>query len=71
MDDDRRTARIVGLSLTGICSLCFALSALGLSKDQPALSSEAKLLSSWSEKAPMLMVNQTRASSTLNDSQRW
>ena len=70
MDDDRRTAQIVGLSLTGICCLCFALSALSLSKDQPSSSSEANLLSSWSEKAPVLLVNHTRASSTLNDFQR-
>ena len=30
MDNDSRTARIVGLSLTGICALCFALSAFSL-----------------------------------------
>jgi hypothetical protein len=30
MTNDRSTTRIVGLTLTGICFLCFALSAFSL-----------------------------------------
>jgi hypothetical protein len=67
MNDDRRTARIVGLSLAGICCLCFALSALGLSQDKP---SGAELLAAKNEAAPVLLVNQTRAAS-IDDARTW
>ena len=30
MDDEKQMARLVGLTLFGICSLCFTLSALAL-----------------------------------------
>jgi hypothetical protein len=62
MDDDRHTARIVGLSLAAVCCLCFALSALGLSKDKP---SEAGLLAAKNGTAQVLLVNQTSPASTL------
>ena len=68
MNDDRRTTRIIGLSLAGICCLCFALSALGLSKDKP---SEAELLAAKSGTTQVLLVNQTRPASTLNDARTW
>jgi hypothetical protein len=57
MKDDRRTAHIVGLSLTAICCLCFALFALGVSNDPPP--AEAKLLPWQAEIAPVVLVNQT------------
>jgi hypothetical protein len=57
MNDDKRTARIVGLSLAAICSVCFALSALGMSSDPRA--AEARSLASQAEFAPIVLVNQT------------
>jgi hypothetical protein len=30
MDDDKRLARLIGLSLSAICLICFTLSALAL-----------------------------------------
>jgi hypothetical protein len=54
MDDDRRTARIVGLSLTGICCICFGLSAFGARNDQPGLSPQV----SWEgEMSPVSFVD--------------
>jgi hypothetical protein len=68
MNDDRRTARIVGLSLAGICCLCFALSALGLSQDK---SYEAELLAADNRMAPVLFVNQIRPVPALDDARTW
>jgi hypothetical protein len=55
MDDDRRTARIVGLSLTAICCMCFGLSAFGARSDQPA----SQKVTWQSEMSPVLFVTQT------------
>jgi len=68
MNDDRRTTRIIGLSLAGICCLCFALSALGLSKDKPF---EAELLPAQNGTTQVLLVNQTYPDSTVNDARTW
>jgi hypothetical protein len=68
MNDDRRTTRIIGLSLAGICCLCFALSALGLSKDKP---SDAELLAAKNGMGQVLLVNQTYPGSTVNDARTW